>query len=126
KPTMARRSCAVRLRSRWVLESRTLEDALSEVLVLAELRPALDILARAFDAAEAEYFRFPRQATGDLGRDLLELAPDHPTRDRLRAAKRTLDVGAIFEPRGAVLVLPLDETPFGERGAAGIAIARAK
>lgn len=111
------------------LEPRELDEALSEVLVLVELRPALDLLTHAFEAAETEYFRFPRQTTGALGTALLQLAADHPARERLRDAKKaktTIDAGAIFEDRGAMLVMPLEETPFGERGAAGIAIARAK
>jgi DNA-binding CsgD family transcriptional regulator len=107
-------------------ESRTLEEALSEVLVLAELRPALEILAHTFDAVEAEYFRFPRQATGDLGRAFLELLRDHPAHDRLRRATKAIDVQEVFDARGEILILPLEEIPFGERGWAGLAIARGR
>jgi DNA-binding CsgD family transcriptional regulator len=97
--------------------SPSLEEALSEVMVLAELRPGLDILAAMLEAEAAEYYRFPRQATGDLAAELLRLPAEDPMRERLRAAKKPLAIGS-------VAVMPLEEVPFGDRGAAGIAVAR--
>jgi len=112
-----------------------LEEALAEVLLASELAPALDILERRLRAVAAGYFCFPRQFVGALGSLLLThgkpgaalgdtLPQTNPT-SLVFLAPETAALAPIREIGGSILLFGrLSQLPLGERGSAGIILAR--
>jgi DNA-binding CsgD family transcriptional regulator len=81
---------------------KALRAALDEVLVVAELQPALELVRAATESDAVGFYRFPRSFVGALGQRVLA---DHQGVD--------------------ALIVPLDATPIGERKSAGIVLERA-
>ncbi|MCC6807016.1 MAG: hypothetical protein IT381_06310 [Deltaproteobacteria bacterium] len=112
-----------------------LHDALSEVMVIKELEPALAILSEATGSSRAGFYRFPRYSVGALGEAMIaaagdeiagvwrdELVPLVPKVITLDTAPKELLALAAKE----LLVVAFEPAPFGERGAVGMAFAREK
>ncbi len=100
-------------------EQRQIEEALSEVVIMAELRPALDILARVTGSVEAEYFRFPRYSTGPLGAAMLT----RPADTDIQPAKPHAFAAALAGQK-RLMVVTLDALPFAARGSTGLVLGR--
>jgi DNA-binding CsgD family transcriptional regulator len=99
-------------------------DSLSDVMVVDELEPAIDILRDAHQASDAAYFCFPRYACGACAQDVLKAPPNSSLREALGQARDRKATVCEIEGVHWLFVL-LDDVLPGLHGCGGLALKKA-